>query len=343
MSVFDVVDTMLARNGGDRDLNELVKILAKHGYGKSDSQETPTVFAHRVDNAIRNCDNRFHKEVHEVLKNAGYSLPRALPPSRLSLDLSTLPVPLQEVFKVFADNMLCGLQKGEKRRQEADPLEEDWLSWDEDGFTRENALALALRNLAKGQYADAANFLMFMCARGWSITEDMLPFRITVSGTNIPLMRPESKPPVPPAPMKRPNTAFYQQTHGRDVSDSYISRLKDELTEGKLHWVRSVRGYDDLFNVLALAYDQAARGKGKERHANDKPFNQQPLMQLADKFGTGFLLGQASKKLEECTGLPYGQDVKEILGAIVYSCAAVMHLELEAERNSRPDSFEDDI
>lgn len=343
MSVFDVVDTMLARNGGDRDLNELVKILAKHGYGKSDSQETPTVFAHRVDNAIRNCDNRFHKEVHEVLKKAGYSLPRALPPSRLSLDLSTLPVPLQEVFKVFTDNMLCGLQKGEKRRQEADPLEEDWLSWDEDGFTRENALALALRNLAKGQYADAANFLMFMCARGWSITEDMLPFRITVSGTNIPLMRRESKPPVPPAPMKRPNTAFYQQTHGRDVSDSYISRLKDELTEGKLHWVRSVRGYDDLFNVLALAYDQAARGKGKERHANDKPFNQQPLMQLADKFGTGFLLGQASKKLEECTGLPYGQDVKEILGAIVYSCAAAMHLELEAERNSRPDSFEDDI
>ena len=66
-------------------------------------------------------------------------------------------------------------------------------------------------------------------------------------------------------------------------------------------------------------------------------------MQLADKFGTGFLLGQASKKLEECTGLPYGQDIKEILGAIVYSCAAVMHLELEAERNSRPDSFEDDI
>lgn len=340
MSVFDVVDTMLARNGGDRDLNELVKILAKHGYGKSDSQETPTVFAHRVDNAIRNCDNRFHKEVHEVLKNAGYSLPRALPPSRLSLDLSGLPVPLQEVFKVFADNMLCGLQKGEKRRQEADPLEEDWLSWDEDGFTRENALALALRNLAKGQYADAANFLMFMCARGWSITEDMLPFRITVSGTDIPLMRPESK---PPAPMKRPNTEFYQQTHGREVGDGYISKLKDELHEGKLHWIRSVRGYDDLFHVLALAYDQAARGKGYERHANNKPFNQQPLMQLADKFGTGFLLGQASKKLEECTGLPYGQDVKEILGAIVYSCAAVMHLELEAERNSRPDSFEDDI
>lgn len=339
MSVFDVVDTMLARNGGDRDLNELVKILAKHGYGKSDSQETPTVFAHRVDNAIRNCDNRFHKEVHEVLKKAGYIMPRPFPKTSMMLDLSTLPVPLQEVFKVFADNMLCGLQKGQHRQVH----EQDGLTWDDERFTRENALALTLRNLAKGQYADAANFLMFMCARGWSITEDMLPFRITVRGTDIPLMRPESKPPVPPAPMKRPNTAFYQQTHGREVGDGHISKLKDELHEGKLHWIRSVRGYDDLFHVLALAYDQAARGKGKERHANDKPFNQQPLMQLADKFGTGFLLGQASKKLEECTGLPYGQDVKEILGAIVYSCAAVMHLELEAERNSRPDSFEDDI
>ena len=95
--------------------------------------------------------------------------------------------------------------------------------------------------------------------------------------------------------------------------------------------------------MLALAYDQAARGKGKERHANNKSFNKQPLMQLADKFGTGFLLGQASKKLEECTSLPYGHDVKEILGAIVYSCAAVMHLELEAERNSCPDDFHGDL
>lgn len=334
MSVFDVVDTMLARNGGDRDLNELVKILAKHGYGKSDSQETPTVFAHRVDNAIRNCDNRFHKEVHGVLENAGYSQPRPLPPSRLSLDLSTLPVPLQEVFKVFVDNMLCGLQKGQRRQVH----EQDGLTWDDDRFTHENALALTLRNLAKGQYADAANFLMFMCARGWSITEDMLPFRVTVSGTDIPLMRPESK------PMKRIDPLrIHSVKHGRQVTDQQLTQLVRELESNELHWIRSVPGYDDLFNVLALAYDQAARGKGKERHANDKPFNQQPLMQLADKFGTGFLLGQASKKLEECTGLPYGQDIKEILGAIVYSCAAVMHLELEAERNSRPDSFEDDI
>lgn len=252
MNLAQNLDSVLLRNGSDRHLNEVLAVLAKHGYGKSDSQETPTVFAHRVDNAIRNCDNRFHKEVHEVLKKAGYIMPRPFPKTSLLLDLSGLPVPL----------------------------------------------------------------------------------RIEVNGARIPLMRPAAK---------KPNTGFHVQTHGRDIPEPYISRLKDELYEGKLHWIRSVRGYDDLFNVLALAYDQAARGKGKERHANDKPFNQQPLMQLADKFGTGFLLGQASKKLEECTVLPYGQDVKEILGAIVYSCAAVMHLELEAERNSRPDDFNGDM
>lgn len=334
MNLAQNLDSVLLRNGSDRHLNEVLAVLAKHGYGKSDSQETPTVFAHRVDNAIRNCDNRFHKEVHEVLRKAGYSLPRAIPPSRLTLDLSGLPVPLQEVFKTFTDLMLCGLQKGEKRLNEVDPLEDDWKSWDESCFTSEEALALALKNVSKGQYADAANFLMFMCGRGWEVTEDMLPLRIEVNGARIPLMRPGTK---------KPNVGFHVQTHGREVPDSHVSRMKDELYEGKLHWIRSVRGYDDLFNVLALAYDQAARGKGKERHANDKPFNQQPLMQLADKFGTGFLLGQASKKLEECTGLPYGQDIKEILGAIVYSCAAVMHLELEAERNSRPEDFHGDM
>lgn len=336
MNLAQNLDSVLLRNGSDRHLNEVLAVLAKHGYGKSDSQETPTVFAHRVDNAIRNCDNRFHKEVHEVLKKAGYLMPRPFPKTSMMLDLSGLSVPLQEVFKTFTDLMLCGLQKGEKLRNEADALEEDvWKSWDESCFTREEALALALKNVSKGQYADAANFLMFMCGRGWEVTEDMLPSQIEVNGARIPLMR--------PAETKKPNTGFHVQTHGRDIPEPYISRLKDQLHEGKLHWIRSVPGYDDLFNVLALAYDQAARGKGKERHANNKSFNKQPLMQLADKFGTGFLLGQASKKLEECTSLPYGHDVKEILGAIVYSCAAVMHLELEAERNSCPDDFHGDL
>ena len=38
-------------------------------------------------------------------------------------------------------------------------------------------------------------------------------------------------------------------------------------------------GYESLAQVLQEAYDQAARGKGAERHANDLPFDQQPMQQ----------------------------------------------------------------
>jgi len=50
-------------------------------------------------------------------------------------------------------------------------------------------------------------------------------------------------------------------------------------------------GYESLAQVLQEAYDQAARGKGAERHANDLPFDQQPMQQIARRRGLGFLLG----------------------------------------------------
>ncbi len=39
-------------------------------------------------------------------------------------------------------------------------------------------------------------------------------------------------------------------------------------------------GYDCLRHVLALALQQANAGKGKERHANGKPFDRQPIMEI---------------------------------------------------------------
>jgi hypothetical protein len=342
------VEDVLARNGGDRELNELIKVLQKTGFEKvapervsdcrPNSNPTPEQFAAEVKYVLGKPESRFHNKLKEQLALCGYFPPAPVPkpnPNVFEIDLSGIPVHLQEVFKVHIDLMFGGLLQGEKRGGDL-----DFMRWDDESFRVKDALELAFKNILKGHMADASNFLMFIKARGWEITP--LLFRNSLP----PLPWDEAPPPVPEMPRagtKKPNTGFYTQTHGRNVPDQFISRLKDELFEGKLHWIRTVPGYDDLFHVLALAYDQAARGKGKERHANNKPFAKQPLMQLADKFGTGFLLGQASKKLEECTGLPYGQDVKEILGAIVYSCAAVMHLELEAERNSRPDSFEEDI
>lgn len=333
------VEDVLSRNGGDRELNELIKVLQKTGFEKvepsrvsdhrPDPHPTPEQFAKEVKHVLRRPDSRFHEALKESLRMCGYFPPAPVPkpdPNVFEIDLTGIPVELQEVFKVHVDLMFGGLVAYEKSCVEGiDP------KWDDSGFTVEVALAQALRNIVKGHMSDASNFLMFIKARGWTVTDDMVPHRFIVRPTKLPLISPGTK---------KPNTGFYTQTHGRNVPDQFISRLKDELVEGRLHWIRTVHGYDDLFHVLALAYDQAARGKGKERHANNKPFTKQPLIELADKFGTGFLLGQAAKKLEECQVLPFGADVKELLGAIVYTAAAVIHLEMNAERNNDPDELD---
>lgn len=89
-------------------------------------------------------------------------------------------------------------------------------------------------------------------------------------------------------------------------------------------------GYETLRDILEAAYKQASSGKGKERHANDKPFHDQPIMHIARKRGIGFPLGQADKKSEEAQGMiERGQvdaAIRELLGSIVYTAAAIMLL-----------------
>jgi hypothetical protein len=86
-------------------------------------------------------------------------------------------------------------------------------------------------------------------------------------------------------------------------------------------------GYDSLAVVLKRAFDQASSGKGRERHATELPFHEQPMQTLASLYGPGFLLGQAAKKSQESQRLPAGRDVAELLGAINYLAGAVIFLE----------------
>lgn len=86
-------------------------------------------------------------------------------------------------------------------------------------------------------------------------------------------------------------------------------------------------GYDPLRRVLQLAFDQAAKGKGKERHATDNPFLEQPIMEIARMVGPGYQLGQAMKKTQEASRLPNERARAELLGAINYLAAAYLLLE----------------
>ena len=84
--------------------------------------------------------------------------------------------------------------------------------------------------------------------------------------------------------------------------------------------------YRSLRYVLELAVDQAANGKGKERHASGEPFDQQKICKISRAVGVGFALGQAIKKAEESVRLNKESGLREILGAINYLAAAYIVL-----------------
>lgn len=90
--------------------------------------------------------------------------------------------------------------------------------------------------------------------------------------------------------------------------------------------------YAALEQVLNAAFDQAATGKGKDRHAGaDEPFEHQFICEGQREFGIGGGLFQAVKKLKE--GARFAdrgerdRAVFEMRGAINYIAATIVVLE----------------
>ena len=84
-------------------------------------------------------------------------------------------------------------------------------------------------------------------------------------------------------------------------------------------------GYEALGSVLKLAIDQAAVGKGAERHAEvGEPFDRQLICAIERRAGGGFCIGQAVKKTLESQRLNRTGGIQELLGAINYLAAAVV-------------------
>lgn len=92
----------------------------------------------------------------------------------------------------------------------------------------------------------------------------------------------------------------------------------------------NIPGYESLADVLRRAYEQAAVGKGQERHAQGEPFHRQVMQDGARRFGVGGLLFQAFKKSEESQRLPQDKAIAELLGAINYLAGAVIAIECKA-------------
>lgn len=92
-----------------------------------------------------------------------------------------------------------------------------------------------------------------------------------------------------------------------------------------------MKGYEKLDDVLARAFKQASEGKGKERHANDLPFHEQPMQQVNRMVGVGFSHGQAIKKIVESQNMEPEKAVHELLGAICYIAGGIITIESRSE------------
>lgn len=86
-------------------------------------------------------------------------------------------------------------------------------------------------------------------------------------------------------------------------------------------------GYEHLAAVLKDAYGQAAFGKGKERHANDLPFDHQPMQAISRLLGnpTGMTYQVCKKVVEAMNMKDRAARRRELLGAIVYLAGVIVY------------------
>ena len=83
--------------------------------------------------------------------------------------------------------------------------------------------------------------------------------------------------------------------------------------------------YHRLAKALLGAYAQAAQGKGKDRHANDLPFERQRMQTIAQGQGSAEgLIYQVCKKAQESQRMARGDKIHELGGVIVYAAGAIV-------------------
>lgn len=102
--------------------------------------------------------------------------------------------------------------------------------------------------------------------------------------------------------------------------------------------------YAPLKAVLDDALNQASKGKGNMRHANELPFREQRMFTIEKRVGSGFIIGQALKKIEESLGMPAAQAYHELLGAIVYTSgrAILLKEQIDFENAASADNFDEE-
>ena len=128
------------------------------------------------------------------------------------------------------------------------------------------------------------------------------------------------------------NGELFEKIRSFESREAFIVYGEDDISF-------SDPNYETLARILKMAYDQASAGKGKERHANGRKFDDQPIMTIAKDHGLGYQTGQAEKKLKEAHTLLKlkGKEaaIRELLGVINYAAAAIAHIEKMEEGETK--------
>lgn len=98
--------------------------------------------------------------------------------------------------------------------------------------------------------------------------------------------------------------------------------------------------YLPLLRTFLGALEQAAYGKGRERHANDLPFTEQPILTTARMLDSDAgLAQQVIKKTIEARSLPSKTArINELRGTLVYAAAMILFEEMYG-RSDDPDNL----
>jgi len=113
------------------------------------------------------------------------------------------------------------------------------------------------------------------------------------------------------------------------------STISDYLNKGKgilkdrIFQFPVPKGYEILAEIALKACRRVWESKGIERHANNLPFDMQPIMTITRRHGHGFPRGQALKKVDEAEKMNKEDGLIEILEAITYLMADALILEEE--------------
>lgn len=98
--------------------------------------------------------------------------------------------------------------------------------------------------------------------------------------------------------------------------------------------------YLPLLRTFLGALEQAAYGKGRERHANDLPFVEQPILTMARMLDSDAgLAQQVIKKTIEARTLPTkAARISELRGTLVYAAAMILFEEMYGKPDAKPSS-----